>query len=136
MIAEAVIKKMKARRMGDYDFLENNCQHFVLSLVRRIVMTKRKQIAVGGTRLQISQWNMGLPGYALKKWLTPTKSRLLFLPTSYTSKFPKRYFFTSLWAWVPMVVHFKDTIPDVFQNHVWDKQGGKHFRTSSSTELA
>lgn len=108
-IAKAVMKQMQHNGMGSYDFLDNNCQHFVLSLVRRIVMTQRKPMAVGGTRLQLAQWDMGFDGYRIVEWLTPMKARLLFRPTSYSKKFPKRNLILTTLS--PGFIHFADTIP-------------------------
>jgi hypothetical protein len=80
LLSDAVIKHMRER--GTYDFLENNCQHFVLSLMRRIVMTQRKGIAICGTREEIAKKDLGSEELTLIPWLTKIKARLLLLPVS------------------------------------------------------
>lgn len=118
-LARAVKEQMEKRHMGTYDVLENNCQHFVVSLLRRIVMTQRRCIAVGGTRLQLAQWDIGFPGYKLVKWLTPTKARLLNVPLSYTRKFPKRLIFIP--TLFGLNVHITDTLPRIVERHIRQK---------------
>jgi hypothetical protein len=96
-LSKAVINHMHGIGLGSYDFLENNCQHFTLSLVRRIVMTQRRPIAIGGTRLELAEMDLGLPTFMLKPWFTKWKAKFLPLPLAVNNKsgkdcFQSRYF--------------------------------------------
>lgn len=120
-LAEATVKQMEANHMGSYDVFQNNCQHFVLALVRRIVMTQRKPIAVGGTRLQIAHWSVGkLPGYELVPWLSPWKRRARMLPESYSGKPPKRQIIA---GYLPFAAQFHSatTLPRLLTTLFWEK---------------
>lgn len=133
-LARATIWQIETNDMSSYDFLQNNCQHFVLALVRRIVMTQRKALAVGGTRLQIAQWSVGLPGYELDPWLSPWRRRLLLLPKSYSRTFPARWPLAYL---VPdeTALHLATTLPRILHSLLWEKSWAQRIqdlRSSSS----
>ena len=118
-LSDRIMDYMRTVGIGSYDQLRNNCQHFVVSLVRRIVMTQREPRAVAGTRLEVVEWDRGEPGYYLKKWLTKWKARAFTLPTEYTDKFPKRLI--PLAAWLPIFVHDDRTFGKYLQTLFHDR---------------
>ena len=88
-LANYVIEHMKEQ--GSYNVLENNCQHFIQALMRRIVMCRRTPIAVRGTLREIAAWDKGDPSLTLKPWLTKAKARLLLFPVKEQSQRPSTW---------------------------------------------
>ena len=94
LLSGEVVRHMSA--VGTYGLVLNNCQHFAQTLVRRVVMVRREPKAVYGTLSEISAWDQGNEHYRLRKWLTMTKARVLFLPVRKSSTAPESL---TGWSW-------------------------------------